>query len=261
MFAKDFVFDGQKASDYDLIICSFDGELQAASGGEAEYNVVKPPDSDTYSFYGAQYNSVLEWSFSIMKNPCNFEDEDLFLSKHEQRQIIKWLQRRDNYHWFSFIEEDDEEEICYKVTINMVPHQINGKTIGFDLIVTANSRFGFSPLIKRKAIINKNSSLILYVDTDTNNYILPVVTISSSTGELRIKNTSDYSAKDLKITVDGNQKIRMDAENEIVTGLTDPNYFNWSFLRLVDGKNVFTTTSENDIEIEFIYREVRSVIV
>lgn len=265
MFAKDFVFNGQKASDYDLVICSFNGDMDTASGGEMEYNVVKPPDSDIYEFYGGQYNTVLEWTFSIMKNPCKYEnDDEMFFSKYEERQLFKWLQKKDDYHWFAFLEEENEEDILYKVTINMAPHQIGGKTIGYDLTVTANSAFGFSPLIVKKAVINNQSSLLLYVDTDSQNYILPVINISGK-GEISIKNESDPGRKSqpAKFNLDKNieTEIQMNSEFGIITGISSSEKFNWNFLRLVDGKNVITTTSTDDVTIEFKYREIRRAIV
>lgn len=264
MFATDFVFNGQKASDYELVICSFDGGLSAASGGEMEYAVVKPPNSDEYEFYGGQFNTVLEWNFSVMKNPCKYtEDEELFFSKYEERQLFKWLQKRDDYYWFRFLDDDSSEEIWYKVTINIIPHQFGGKTIGFDLTATANSSYGFSPTITRTAVIDSETPLILYVDTDSQNYILPVVDIIG-TGTFTITNESDPGRK-LKpakfIDVDVNKKIHMNSEYGIITGIPSPDNFNWNFLRLIDGKNIIKTNSDTDIYITFEYNEIRRVIV
>lgn len=53
--------------------------------------------------------------------------------------------------------------------------------------------------------------------------------------------------------------IDLDCDNEIITGLDDPNHFNWYFPRLIDGKNEMVTDSTNDIDIEIIYREARMV--
>lgn len=264
MFATDFIFDGQRASDYDLVICSFDGEYQTATGGEAEFEVVKPPDSDKYTFYGAQYNTPLEWIFSIMKNPCVHKNDSgtHIFSKEEERMICKWLEKRDGYHWFNFCQDENEDDVLYNVQIKATPHQINGKTVGFDLTVISNSAFGYTRIQKKKATINKEKPLILYIDNDTSDYILPEVKITGS-GDFYISNDSDLS-KNITLGkapefINVKNNVYMDSENGIMEGV-NPNEFNWHFLRLVDGKNSISTNSITDLIIEILYREVRRVI-
>lgn len=53
--------------------------------------------------------------------------------------------------------------------------------------------------------------------------------------------------------------INLDCDNEIITGLDNPNHFNWYFPRLIDGSNEIVTDSVNDIDIEITYREARMV--
>lgn len=53
--------------------------------------------------------------------------------------------------------------------------------------------------------------------------------------------------------------LSLDCDNEIITGLDNPNHFNWYFPRLIDGSNEIVTDSVNDIDIEIIYREARMV--
>ena len=262
MFTTDFVFDGKRASDMGLVICSFDDERQPATGGEVEFEVVKPPENDKFEFYGAQYTSPLEWNISIMKNPCKYE-ENLYFTNEDERMIYKWLQQRDGYHWFCFCEKDEDAEVFFQVKINLQPHVVSGHTIGFDMIITANSAFGYSALKKKKATINKNTSFTLYIDTDTNAYILPEFNITGS-GTFYISNNNDpkrnhvnKTAADFK-SVSGT--IYMNSEFGVIDGV-EPENFNWRFLRLVDGKNVFSTDSANNITLEIFYREVRRIAV
>lgn len=267
MFATDFIFNGQRASDFDLVICSFDGEYTTATGGDAEFNVVKSPDSDKFNFYGAQYNTPLEWTFSIIKNPCILKNDSKTddFSNEEERIINKWLARRDGYHWLNFCQDENEDDILYKVQIKVRPRQVAGKTIGFDLTVTADSAFGYTPLQKKKATINKTKPLVLHIDNDTDNYILPKVTIQGQ-GNFYIANNNDVEMsasknKAPKFTdILSSDKILMDSENKFLNGISFDK-FNCRFLRLVDGKNVITTDSESDINLEIYYREVRRVIV
>lgn len=268
MFATDFIFNGQRASDFNVVICSFDGEFQVASGGEVELIVVKSPDSDKFTFYGAQYNTVLTWTFSIAKKICS-PTEDMYFSQYEERQIAKWLLQRDGYHWFSFIQSENEEDILYNVNITMHPRQIGGRTIGFDLVVTSDSSFGYTPLITKKAIINPNKPLVFYIDTDTKNYLLPVTYITGN-GDFYICNENDSTTRHCEFkNMNASTSVMMDSENEIIPGIL-PDNFNWTFLRLVDGKNTIIvapiniengTPLDGDIELEIKYREIRRVVV
>lgn len=258
---SDFVFDGQRASDYGLIFCLFDTEYQPATGGEAEFETVKPPNSDDFVFYGSQYNTPLEWTFSVMKNNCSGRADSF--STQEERLIRKWLERRDGYYWFHFCKDDDDEDnILYKVQIKVASHIIGGKTVGFDLAVTSNSAFGYTELQKRNATISSSNPLTLYIDTDTNAYILPYITIAGS-GNFYISNDNDpvrnYSSGKAASFTGASGTITMDSENLILDGLS-LDKFNGYFLRLVDGENVIRTNSYYDISLEIYYREVRRAI-
>lgn len=270
MFTTDFVFDGKRASDMGFVLCSFDGEREPATGGEVEFEVVKPPDNDKFEFYGAQYTSPLEWNISIMKDICRYK-EDLYFTNEEERMVYKWLQRRDGYHWFCFCKQDEDAEVVFNVKINVLPHCIGGRTIGFDLTVTTDSAFGYTPLQKKVGSVSKSSPFILYVDTDTKGYILPEINIIGS-GKFYISNDSDpvRNYANGKAAEFGTEKtsdqqsvsgtIYMNSEYGILEGTALSN-FNCRFLRLVDGKNVFTTNSTNAIKLEIFYREVRRIAV
>lgn len=258
MFATDFLFDNQRASDFGCIICSFDGGAETASGGEIEYNVVKPPNQDKHTFYGAQFDSVITWSFSICKNPC--KNDNLHFDQYEESMIAKWLIRTDGYKQFQF-NQDGYEDIFYNVYVNMSPRQIAGRTIGFDLEVTSDCAYGFSDIITRKADINFSTPLTLNVHSDVYTYLLPYVRING-TGNFNIRNDNDKLQKETTLkNISLSQEIIMDSDTDEVSGLASPNDFNWHFLRLVDGINTITTDSETDIKIEIQYREPRRIIV
>ena len=263
MFAADFQFDNNLASDFDLIIGAFDDDVETATGGEIEFNVVKTPNSNRYDFYGAQFNTVLTWNFSVIKNPCTHSHEELYFSQYEESQIAKWLLRTDGYKWFYFL-QDGYEDICYKVQINMVPHQVWGRTVGFDLTVTSDCGYGYSKKKVKKYVLNSNTPIKLFVNSDISDYILPYVEVNG-TGNFYISNDNDlfqcksnYKSTELQNV---NGLITMDSENELITGLSSPNDFNWYFLRLVNGSNIISTDSANDIKIKITYREPRRVIV
>lgn len=260
MFATDFLFDGQRASDFGLMICSFNGEFETVSGGDIEYNVIKTPNRDKFTFYGAQLNSAIMWNFSICKNPC--KNDDLYFDQYEESMIAKWLVKTDGFKWFQF-DQEEYEDIFYNVYINMAPQQVNGRTVGFNLSVTSDCAYGFTDIIIKRFTINSSTPFKLNIHSDINTYILPYVKIINGKGNFYISNDSDIlqnntvgKAMEFKNV---SKEIVIDSDTDIILGLSNSNNFNWYFLRLVDGINIITTNSNTDIKIEIQYREPRFV--
>ena len=262
MYASDFLFDNQCASDLGLIICSFNGEFETASGGEIEYNVVKTPGRDRFTFYGAQLNSTIEWKFSICKNPCR--NDELYFNQYEESMIVKWLLKTDGNKPLQFLQEG-YETIIYNVRFNITPYQITGRTVGFNLTATSDCAYGFTDMIKKKTTINATAPFKLNIHSDINTYILPIIKING-TGSFSINNYRDIELKDSilekpVILENISQKIKMDSDKDIITGLNSPDDFNWHFMKLADGNNIITTDSVDNIDIEIQYREPRYVRV
>lgn len=265
------MFNGQRASDFGCMVCSFDGGLQPVSGGEVEFNAIKTPGSDAFTFYGSQFNSPVSWNFSICKNPRR--NGSLHFSQYEESMIMKWLVKTDGYRWLQF-EQEGYEDIFYKVMINALPHQVAGQTIGFDLTATSNCAYGFTDLITKKASIDPNQPLTFNIHSDIDAYILPVMKIKHKPGNpnplsfdnCRRKGSFSWgnadSILDRPIKIENmSQNITMDSDLGVIEGLASPDDFNWSFLKLVNGMNVIMTDHGNDIEIELQYREPRYVRV
>lgn len=263
MFATDFLFDNQRASDLGLMICSFNGDFETASGGEIEFNVVKTPNQDKFTFYGAQFNSPIEWNFSICKNPCL--NKSFYFNQYEESMVCKWLLRTDGYKLFQF-DQPGYEDIFYNVYINLIPHQESGRTVGFDLTVTSDCAYGFTDIIKKEAFINKSTPLRLNIHSDINTHILPKVRINGR-GNFTINNYRNYNNGSYKNQIldkiiefkNISTEIILDSDTDIVTGLSNPSDFNWHFLYLIDGTNFITTNSSSNIKIELEYREPRYV--
>lgn len=266
MFATDFLFDGQHASDLGFIICNF-GEVESASGGEIEYTILKTPDKDKYTFYGSQFNSVITWKFSICKDPC--KNKNMYFDQYEESMVAKWLLKTDGYRYLQFNQEG-YEDIFYKVYFNISQHQINGKTIGFDLTATSNCAYGFTDIITiEKRRLDSSNFLKFNVHNDVNTYIYPIIKINrgyTMIGDFSIANYGDLSLtnpileKSIQFkNIEGN--IIIDSDIESIEGLKTPNDFNWIFMKLRDGMNIITTDSEIGFGIEIQYREIRYIKV
>lgn len=260
MYATDFVFDNQRASSLGLMICSFDGESETASGGEIDYSVVKSPGRDQFSFYGAQFSSVLEWNFSICKNPCLCDTP--YFSRHEESTVAKWLLKTNGYRLLQF-DQPGYEDIFYRACIRPVPRQSAGRTVGFDLTAVADCAYGFSDIIRRTAAIKAGQPFRLDIHSDVDTYILPCAAITCR-GPFTLFNHRDAAKKDsiLRAPVQYTGKSRsftMDSDTDTVTGLDNPELINWHFLRLADGINYISTDSSLSLTIELAYREPRLV--
>jgi hypothetical protein len=264
MFATDFIFDENRLSDFDCIIGSFNGSDSTATGGEIEFTVVKAPSNDKFDFYGSQFNTVLEWEFSIIKNPCRNSHEEMYFNQYEESELSRWLLRQDGYKYIHFI-QDGFEDVYYKVQINMTPHQISGHTIGYDLTVTSDCGYGYSEEIVKESSIKKDTSYEFDVYGDVSSYILPTITISNGSGSFYLSNANDtlQNYSNGKQTSFDNviKEITMDSENDIISGIVSPDDFSWYFLRLLVGTNTISTDSENEINLKITYREPRRVIV
>lgn len=275
MFATDFLFNNLRASDLGLMICSFDSSPEPASGGEIEYNVVKTPGRDRFTFYGSQFNSALEWNFSICKDP-DLNCSPAF-TQYEESRIAKWLLRSDGYKPLQFLQEG-YENIFYNVCFRIMPHQIAGETVGFDLTATSDCAYGFSELIKKTAVIKEGAPLELFLHSDVDTYILPRVKVTGK-GNFYISNDNDIlqnvslqkETLFRNMPTDAEWKIIMDSDTDTILSvnsetnqtapLSNPNQFNWYFLRLVGGRNILSTNSKLDVTIELQYREPRFVIL
>ena len=261
MFATDFLFDGQRLSDMGYTIASIDGSTESVSGGNIEFNSVKPANSDKYKFYGANYNEVLTWTFTIMKNPCLYNDEELYITQADESQLAKWLIKTDGYRYIQFL-QDDYEDVVYQVYNNMTPVQICGRTVGFTITSTSNCGYGFTPEITKVFSINNGTNFKLNVYNDIRGVCYPTFKITPSDLEFTIKNETESTTKGLKILNHTmGKKYYIDSENEIIDGISSPDDFNWHFIRLVDGENVISTDATFDINIEMTYRETRKVII
>lgn len=263
MFATDCIFDKKRASDFGLIIGSFNSEGEVVTGGEIEHEVVKAPNTDKFEDYSGQFNTVLTWKFSLIKNPCDHHGEDIYFDQYSESEAMKWLSKKKGYKWFHF-DQEGYEDVWYKVYINALPHQVGGRTVGFDLTVTSNCGYGFSGLITRWKTLNSTTPATFSVNNDIEDYISPYIEIQAN-GDFYLCNESNpnqntTNAKETKFT-NVNQTITMDSEYDIITGLNSPTDFNYYFLKLVDGENTLVTNSTEDITLKIQYREARRVMV
>ena len=263
MFAGDFLFNNQKASDFNLVISSDNGGDAVVSGGEIEISSVRPPDRDNYDFYVGSLNSPIQFTFFFFLNRCD-DPNDNYITQEEESRIAKWLLRKSKHLGYGWLQFDQEyyRDICYHVCFNeMKPIQVNGRTVGFELNCISDCGYAFTNEKKHKFNLVAGSNVTIVLTNDMVTYTYPKITISGGSGNFYFANNSDTEQLSSKFkNVTGT--LELDCQNDIINGLTSPTDFeNWIFPRMVDGDNEFETNSANTLTVELSYREARRVLV
>lgn len=188
----DFIFDGEKLSDYGYMICSFDSVgLETSTISEINFTEIKSPLSDISHKVATGYESNLSRTIQIMKMNCddtnNYDNDNKDIST-----LTKWLCRKD-YKWFQWIKDGVVEEIYYEVRINLKQIKLSDSSIGFELDIISNRPYGLS---EEKVIEIDNNIIgtatgdVICVDNSSDNLMIDITLFGKS-----VQNT--YSGKNL----------------------------------------------------------------
>lgn len=177
MYCTDFVFNGERLSDHNLMICNFDGSESTQNGGDVTFITVKPPYSDKHTYYTYSYETPISLTFSICKNPCKTTDEDMCLNQDEQSYLKRWLQRADGYYWLAF-DQDGFEDVWFNSKFNLQPHFIDGRVVGYDVTVDTDSPYGYSQENKNEFSIKVGDSYKIIDYSDSVGSIYPKTQIN-----------------------------------------------------------------------------------
>ena len=269
MYANDFLFDGQKLSDFGMIIGGVDTDGEAVvSGGEIEVVSMRPPDRDNFDYYTGKLDSPIQYNFGILKYSCE-DPNDVYVTPEEESRIARWLLRKSKtqgYGWLQF-DQDYYRDICYKVICtDMKPIQVIGKTVGFELTFVSNCGYGFTNEKKHRFTLVKNSNKTIVLTNDMDTYVYPKIKITGATGSFIFGNITEMAKSGSIATeffnLSGSTTLTLDCENDIITGIDDdPTKFNWIFPRMIEGDNEFFTHSTTPMTVEISYREARRILV
>lgn len=254
-----FIFDKVKLSDLGYILVTEPEDYKDVH--QMDYGTIKGSRSDkshkTSYNYGQNYNTT----FTIMKNSCEYDSDELNLTYRDISELSNWLCRKE-YKWFKFCKDDEDDEIWYEVKINTQKEYIGDQVIGMKLFVEANTPYGFSKEIER-TLTGTNFRIQIYSDEE--GYIYPDVNITLNTGgNLRLTNTYENRSTVLKNCVSGEtitfygddlQQIESTQSHDYITD------FNYKFPRFVNEYGSFENTLVSNIPctITFKYRTIRKV--
>lgn len=264
MFCTDFVFNGERLSDHNLMICSFDGGETNQSGGEVTFVTIKPPYSDKHTYYTYNYESPISMTFSICKNPCKTTDsDDVFFNQDDQSYLKRWLQRTDGYHWLAF-DQEGFEDVWFNSKFNLQPHFINGRVAGYDVTVDTDSPYGYSQFHRKKFVLSSGSSYDVIDYSDKTGYLYPKIIITpTSDGMIEIESGCNNYKKTTKIlNAVANKCITLDKENNLIDGISNLNNFNFVFPIIANDYDDITSTFTNmgvDCTLNIEFRYIRRV--
>ena len=257
-----FTYDGVTSDDMGVIICSFDGGNEiSAIGSSVEITTVKSPNSNRWLKTNASHKEPLIFTFSICNNPCN-NDDDMPFSADEQREIVRWLARKD-YHYLSF-DQDGFENIYYNCYIALDKKQVAGETIGFNLTVSCDAPFGYSD----ERIIKTTDNEVTVLDTsDEIGSIIPTTTITvKSNGTVTLYNENTNETTTIENCIAG-EKITFTDMLRVSSNSADHNTFyddfNYVYPKIQNSfrSNVNKIQLTNCSSLTMTWREIRKAVI
>lgn len=272
-----FLYDGKSSSEFGIIV--------GGSGVADSYEMgldrsVISGDINRFrtqvNHVAAKYDSVLKFSFSVIKDPCQYHGDDMFFTRQEIRNINAWLTSQELPKILYF--PDDEEDIYYYAVIDSVDSDVaNTKVYKLTYDVTCNAPWGFSALKVASSTYDKNDPdsqlernvVVVNTSDDTRSYIYPVITIEPhADGSVTITNNSDNSSNGNSLTIEVKEKDTVTIDCRLCTFMSLSGVMSLSNLGFEDVGNVYIPKfkyGENNImfsgdaDLKIEWREPRKV--
>lgn len=268
----DFEYANRRLSDFGCIMCHIDtdsGNREIDIGCDITFNTVKNNQTSLHNVTSSIYENVFTTTFEIMKNICGKEQDEIFMTDNEVRQLVKWLNRRGYYRFKMYNHNFESDQYVYFGSFNVKQKMLNGKVLGLSLTFTANSPFALGEMLSVEyEITDTNEKIILFGDSDEYGYIYPKVTINFTDDCEEFNITNDTTGTKMYLrNCSAEEVIVMDGANKVIT--TDNkdhdtlyNDFNYEYLDiLVDesdfNENEYTVSNPCVIKVE--YYPVRKV--
>lgn len=258
---KDFMYDNQYASDYQLMICSFEkssGATTVDMGSQFENNQIKIVGTDEFVNINNDYSTPSPFLFQVCKITNDYTADEI--TSYEFSNINRWLNRKES-HRFK-IDKDNYEDIYFVGRFNIKAIKINNIIYGLELTFVSDFPYGFSDEIT-ETFTGKDFSVYNY--SDEIGILLPTIKITcKEEGDLIIRNSMDNEIFKLTECKNG-ENIIIDSKNMIIqsSDLSHKVYdcFNYNYIKLcntyTERENKFNSTLNIDMEIK--YSPVRKV--
>ena len=259
---SDFIFDGRALSEFGYILV-FENTEDAMDTSNMEMKTIKGARNDKSLGVGYSYGDNLTATYLIMKNFCEFPEDDLNLTDEDVSELTRWLCRK-QYKWFRYVDDDGAtSDVWYQGYWTVQKEYAGDSVIGLKITLHTNAPYGYSRIIKH---FSNETAFDINVNTDEEGYIYPTVTIQlAEGGELHFINTTENRDMELKNCVAG-ETITIENGDVQQIGSTNTAHdwiheFNYKYPRFVTSygnlENHFTINKQADITLE--YREIRKV--
>lgn len=262
----DFEFNGEKLSDYKMMLCRFDSVSDEVEiGNVISINTVRTPNSNKYMSVGYSYEEPLSAELSIAKNPCESDDE--LISDSELNSLVRWLNRKRFCKFKPIYDDGSFKDVYFYGTFNLKPVKANGGIVGLNLTLITNAPFGFiEPSTHRFTFSDENTEFVIDDISDEIGHLYCYATIKClEAGDLEISNSLDIDNTVVIKNCVANEIITLYGEQKIIESnkahKTLYNDFNYNFLRInntyEESQNVFT--SNLSCQITLSYSPIRKV--
>lgn len=265
IFAKQFICGNFNASDYGLIASSFDYKTESDDDTGLHITTIEEftGHNPVPLYLGDKYDQKLVFTITFIKNPCMFDENILYFSEKDCRNVLRTLTGMRGYQWTKIVQNDLDDDIWYYAKpVNVSYKRIGSKVEGIIIDFECDSFFAWSK--ENLITVNAKANIPFYIYNNTDdllNYVLPTVTIKcSNTGTFQLNNQTESWFSIIE-NVTSNEVITINSKNKLISSSIVHNLllddFNLNWIRLVPDKNTYV--ANQDCLITFKYRVPRKV--
>lgn len=245
MKAFDFEYDNLSLSSFGYMICDFDskGKEVVSNGSQITFVNATISNGTKNEPTGIKYDSFLETTFSICKNPCR--ESNMVMTMDEVRILSKWLNRKENLK-FKLL-SDEYQRIYFEGSFNIKMVKFNGEVYGLELTFKANRPYA---LLEERTFLIKNKEgntfHTVHDMSDVEGFIYPKMKITiDQDGDLIILNNAEQNDEDKILNGGRITTIKNCVAGEVITmdypiiqssntSHAIQNDFNWNFFRIAN---------------------------
>lgn len=269
MYMTDFEYNGERLSDYHLMLCSFDGTSDIVDiGNVITMNMVKAPNSHRQMSVGHSYDDTFTVTLQVSKISCD-NNVDNEIREDEVNRIVRWLNRKRFCKFKPIYDDFAFSDVYYKATFNIRLIKYGNKIVGLELTLITDAPFGYKDNDEYNyEFTSSDDEFIVYDISDEVGYLYcdAIITCKES-GNLIITNEFDRDNDVIINNCTQGEIIRLRGTQKIIENLGDVghstlcNDFNYNFLRISNSydnnENVFKSSLKCEIELQ--YSPVRKV--
>lgn len=264
--ANDFMYAGERLSDYQMMLCKFDGGSgeTISAGSSLNFGTVRPAGSDRFFLTNTSYEETLTATFQICKNKCL--TSDVSIKPEELSAIIRWLGRKDGYHRLKLYQPDYEELFFIGSFHNIQEIKVGNLTCGLEVTFLSDSPYAYMDTIELDFTVDSSHPhTIINLSHETGHLYPSVFTCKClADGNLQLTNSIENRITEIKNCVKNETITLRGQQKEIISDRNTHmlyNDFNYNYFRLANTyrNNINMITASIPCEIHVEYNPIRKV--